>query len=358
MRSTMCAAMLIAPAMLGAQRWDPRPTGGDAEYRALAAVSRSVAWVAGSKGTVAMTTDGGAHWRVRTVPGAESLFFTGIHASDARSAVLVGTNFSGAEGRIYRTDDGGEHWTEHWRLAAPGVFLDGLAFWDASHGIAFGDPMDGSLFILTTDDGGRHWARVSPSRLPAIEPGEAAFAASGQAITVAGTSDVWIGTGGAAAARVWHSTDRGRTWTVARTPIAGGKTAGIFALTFSDARRGVAVGGDYSRRTEGGDVAVTGDGGATWTMAGAPAPAGVRYGATLPGLTGSRVPSIAKRVIAVGPSGTGSSCDLGATWTAVDTISLNTVRAARDGGIWGAGVQGRAAVWRDEVACPTALRRQ
>jgi photosystem II stability/assembly factor-like uncharacterized protein len=356
MRHPLLLLLALVPIAARAQGWDGRPTGADAEYRALAAVSGSVAWVAGSKGTIALTTDGGRRWSVRTVPGAESLFFTGIHASDARTAVAVGTNFGGAEGRIYRTTDGGAHWSEQWRLAAPGVFLDGLAFWDDAHGIAFGDPIDGAPFILTTDDGGRTWARVAPERLPRIEPGEAAFAASGEAIAVAGDRDVWIGTGGSSAARVWHSADRARTWTIARTPIAASKTAGIFGLAFADARHGVAVGGDYARRAEGGEVALTSDGGATWTLVGPPAPAGVRYGVALPAPPGARGEAALRRIVAVAPGGSGYSCDAGRGWVAADTLSLNTVRVARDGSVWGAGVRGRAVVWRDGFACPTETR--
>ena len=51
-------------------------------------------------------------------------------------------------------------------------------------------------------------------------PNEAAFAASGTCLIVQGTSNVWIGTGGGERARVFRSTDRGRTWSVSDTPIA------------------------------------------------------------------------------------------------------------------------------------------
>src|SRR4029078_6898227 len=72
-----------------------------------------------------------------------------------------------------------------------------------------------------------------------------------------------------AAARVFRSSDQGRTWQASSTPIpAGSASTGIFSLAFRDSLNGVAVGGDYAhpgaRRP---NVAVTSDGGVTWQVA-------------------------------------------------------------------------------------------
>jgi len=79
---------------------------------------------------------------------------------------------------------------------------------------------------------------------------------------------VWFGTGGPGGARVFHSEDGGVTWAVAKTPIRNdGASAGIFSLAFPDAKRGIAVGGDYNKPTETpGNIAVTSDGGKTWEV--------------------------------------------------------------------------------------------
>ncbi len=83
--------------------------------------------------------------------------------------------------------------------------------------------------------------------------------------------------GGAVAGRVYRSADRGETWEVSPTPLAAGPTAGVFGLGFWDAERGIAVGGDYRRDAERMDnVAVTSDGGRTWTKAGPAEPAGLK----------------------------------------------------------------------------------
>src|SRR5206468_8034825 len=78
---------------------------------------------------------------------------------------------------------------------------------------------------------------------------EGAFAASGTAITALG-NNIWFGTGGPKA-RVFHSADRGQTWTVSDTPIMHGEASqGIFSIAFRDATRGVIVGGDYKQPTK------------------------------------------------------------------------------------------------------------
>ena len=190
--------------------------------------------------------------------------------------------------RIYRTTDAGSHWSLVYSTQQKGVFLDAIAFWDAQHGIAISDPIDGRFFLVTTNDGGGSWTRVPPERIPAALPGEAAFAASGTCLTVEGESNVWIGTGGGTTARVYHSSDRGRTWTVAETPVhAGSASSGIFSLAFRDGRQGIAVGGDY-QMVRGGypNVALTSDAGRTWRIAKGPLPVGYLSAASfIPGST-------------------------------------------------------------------------
>src|SRR4029077_15360981 len=113
--------------------------------------------------------------------------------------------------------------------------------------------------ILTTDDGGAHWQRQSG---PVAGEKEGAFAASNSCLIVRGKRDAWFATGGPGGARVFHSADGGKNWTVATTPIRNdGAGAGIFSIAFSDAMHGVAVGGDYSKPNENAhNVAITSDG--------------------------------------------------------------------------------------------------
>ena len=335
----LIAALVVAPLSLRAQ-WIAAPPLGDAEFRGLSAAAPNVVWASGTHGRYARSIDGGRTWQIDSVAGAGTLDFRAVQALDARRAWLMSAgNAEKGQARIYRTTDAGAHWSLVYSTLQKGVFLDALAFWDAHHGIALSDPVEDHLFLLTTNDGGGSWTRVPSERLPATLPGEAAFAASGTCLTVDGQSDVWIGTGGGVMARVFHSSDRGRTWTVAETPIhAGNGSSGVFGVAFRDARHGIAVGGDY-QLVRGGfpNVALTDDGGRTGRVAKGPLPVGYLSGAAyIPG-TG--------HVIAVGLAGTALSLDSGESWKMVDTVAYNAVRFAAGNAGYAAGPKGRVARW-------------
>jgi len=344
MRPTPIAATLLLLALslprAGGVQWVPQESGTTAELRGLSVVDRRVAWVSGTRGRFARTTDGGATWRVDSIGGASSLDLRAIHALDAKVAWAMSAGpAEEGQARIYKTVDGGATWALQWSTEQRGVFLDAIAFWDARHGIAMSDPVDGRFFLLTTRDGGATWTRVPPERLPPALPGEAAFAASGSCMTVRGRRDVWFGTGGGATARVFRSTDGGEHWAVAATPLhAGSASSGIFSVAFRDAGHGVAVGGDYQKpRERTSNVALTSDGGRTWRLARGPLPAGYMSAvAFAPG-----TPTL----VAVGLAGTALSGDGGESWTMVDTTAYNSVRFAGARLGVAAGPAGRVARW-------------
>ncbi|MFJ3492572.1 WD40/YVTN/BNR-like repeat-containing protein [Streptomyces sp. NPDC086091] len=321
----------------GQARWALKDTGvPSVRFRGLAAVDRDTAWLAGSRGTVLRTTDGGRRWRTVSPPGAEGLEFRDIEAFDARRAVVLAIG-EGEASRVYRTDDGGTTWTESFRNTDPRAFYDCLAFFDRRHGLAMSDPVDGRFRVLSTADGGRSWRVLPDTGMPAALPGEAGFAASGQCLVTSGARDAWIATGGADHARVLHSADRGRTWTVTGAPIPAGDPArGVFGLAFRDRAHGLAVGGDYRADQPSPRAAArTTDGGRAWRTAATPPPA---YRSGVAWLPHSRAAALA-----VGPTGTDVTTDAGRTWRTVDTGSYDTVDCARDGACWASGEQGRAA---------------
>jgi len=328
----LALSLLVLPCRA---QWEAQEGGTKARLRGLSVVSRQVAWVSGTGGACLRTTDGGKTWIPRSVPSAASLDFRDVHALDVDTAYLLSIG-AGELSRVYKTSDGGSTWTLQHQNRDPKVFLDAIAFWDADHGLALGDPVDGRFVILSTDDGGQRWTPAPRGAMPPALPGEGAFAASGTCLVVLGDQDAWFGTGGAAVSRVFRSFDRGRSWTVHETPIrAGVPSAGIFSLAFRDAKRGVAVGGDYKApdvaRT---NVALTVDGGQTWSLPRDTRPAGYRSAvAFVPGAGGPTL-------IAVGPTGTDVSTDDGKTWKglgapgfdAVGFAAVDAGRAVGDGG--------------------------
>ncbi len=304
-------------------------TGTHASLRGLSVVNDKLVWASGTGGTYLRTTDGGRTWAARQVPGAEGLDFRGVKAFDAMTALLMSSGpAEKGQARIYRTTDGGQHWSEVFASRTPGVFLDAIAFWDRNHGIAVGDPVGGHFFLITSDDGGKSWQQVAADRLPAALPNEGAFAASNSCLFMEGSRMVWFGTGGAARARVFRSTDRGRSWAVADTPVqAGTASAGIFSLYFRYAQHGVTVGGDYREPMKSSaNVALTADGGRSWKLA-ASFPAGLFLSSVIEGF-------------AVGTSGTAYSRD-GEHWEKLNNTGFNVIATAGGKAVWAAGSEGR-----------------
>lgn len=318
-------------------QWVEQASGVTTDFRGLSVVSDKIAWASGTKGTYIRTIDGGTTWQSGVVPGAEGLDFRDVDAFSADVAYLLSMG-KGESSRIYKTTDGGRNWSLQFQNSQPEAFFDAMAFWDAGHGVAMSDPVDGRFVIIRTEDGGANWRAVPPANIPPALTNEGGFAASGSCITVEGRSNVWFGTGGAEKARVFRSTDGGRTWSVSDTPIlAGAASAGVFSIAFTDAKNGVVVGGDYQKPTAPEkNIALTSDGGVTWRLSEQSKPSGFRSGVAY--VRQGAGPSM----IAVGTSGSDSSAD-GVAWAKLDEQNYNVVSFDRRGAGWAAGPKGRIA---------------
>ncbi len=316
-------------------------SGTSALLQAVSAVSERVVWVSGHQATWARTGDGGATWQVGTVPDADSLQFRDVFAVSGRTAYLLAAG-PGERSRIYKTTNGGRRWRLQFLNGDSAAFFDCFDFWDADHGIAVSDAVEGHLQIIRTDNGGTSWERVSPAALPPALAGEGAFAASGHCLTVSrddyilsGTRLLWVGTGAADGARIYRSTDGGGAWEVFPTPVVHGAFSGIAAVAFRDASHGIALGGQLGVPEGRSDnVAVTEDGGRTWSLAARPSFAGAVYGGVF--VPGARTPT----VVVVGPKGMSYSVDGAATWTGLDTAAYWSVGFAGRTG-WAVGPGGR-----------------
>jgi photosystem II stability/assembly factor-like uncharacterized protein len=315
-------------------RYEEQASGTTSRLRGVSAVDENVVWASGAGGTFVRTTDGGKTWRAGTVPGATDLDFRDVHGVDRNTAYLLSIG-EGDNSRIYKTTDGGASWTIQFTNTHPSGFFDGIAFWDANTGLAFSDPVDGRILIVRTEDGGATWNEVPRANIPPALPGEAGFAASGSSIVATQPGYAWIGTGGGPKARVFRSSDRGLTWSVADTPVAAGTgSAGIFSLHFIGSQQGYAVGGDYQKEREANaNFAVTNDGGRTWTL-----------GPQLPGYR-SAVAMASAAVIAVGPSGSDLLQRPG-EWLSIGTTAFHAISFDPDHRAgWSVGDAGKIARW-------------
>jgi photosystem II stability/assembly factor-like uncharacterized protein len=336
------ARLLILALVFGfpgeASMWSVQTSGIHTNLRGMSAVhgrgadgkATDVVWVSGSGGVILKSVDGGENWKQLHVAGGEKLDFRGIRAFDERTAYAMSIG-SGENSRIYKTTDGGENWTMQFSDKREAFFLDDIVCASEKECFAVSDSVDGKIPIASTNDG-VHWKEMPSDGMPVALAGEGAFAASGTTLAMDGKHDLYIGTGGLKA-RVFHSADLGKNWTVTETPLLSGEASqGIFSV-FPAGETVVIVGGDYKETKAAVRVAAySTDKGVTWRLA-EQQPAGFR----------SAVASIGgKTLVAVGPSGEDVSYDNGVHWAHTDSLDLNAV-VVLDGNAWAAGPKGTVA---------------
>ncbi len=339
--TALSAVLLLGSAAPGSAKpvhdptWRSVDVGTTQQLRGLDAVDRDVAWVGGSAGGVWRTTDGGARWQDVSPAGATGLLFRDVEATDATHAQVLAIG-EGDQSRIYRTTDGGASWRQTFTNHDPAAFYDCMAFWPGGkHGVAMSDPVGGRFRIIETRDSGASWQLVDPAGMPRAAEDEFGFAASGTCLVTAGGRDVWLASGGGAS-RIFHSRDRGHTWTVADSTIPAAPAGGVFSMDFRNPRQGIAVGGDFTAPDDGADAsAYSGTGGRSWTNGGDLT--GYRSGVSW--LSGAP-----RTAVAVGPSGSDLTRDGGRTWTRFSDSGYDAVQCTHDGSCWASGTAGRVAL--------------
>ena len=331
-----CQSILVAkeaPQALVDPAWAIQYENPDVRFRGLHIVDENTVWASGTGGRVARTTDGGASWDVRVVPGAESLDFRDVHAFSADLAFILSIG-EGGDSRIYRTSNGGEHWELSFKNEDPKAFFDHMSFWDEDRGFAFSDSYDGEFVLIQTSNGGASWERIDPALVPDARPGEAAFAASGTGVVTRPGGLGWFCTGASAIdTRVIRTEDYGATWREAITPIPSTRdTEGIYSMSFLDDHHGAIFGGDYTQTDAPlAPIAVTADGGDTWKLV-TPSTLGVNVagGAYVPG-----TPTLT--LVVVSGAGSEYSTDNGQTWHRIDDNDYKTVAFLSPTVGWAAG---------------------
>ena len=295
--------------------------------RGLSMVTDEIAWASGAGGTFMKTIDGSA-WNSDTIAGYTHLDFRDVHAFDGETAVLM---VAGSEGRILRTEDGGNSWIEVYTNLDSGIFLDGIDFHDDS-GYCYGDPMNGTMFVLKTVDQGRTWTEMKPEKIPETLPNEAGFAASGTGV-ITTQNQTWVATGGGEVARVFRSVSD--EWGVFNTPIRSAEGCGIFSMAHISPSTLVAVGGCYLDSTSRvGNCAVSLDNGETWTSIGENGPRGYRSCVAY-----SQPMNL---LVACGRTGIDISKDRGSTWETLSDEGFY-VCALGDSTGWLMGRRGKSA---------------
>ena len=235
--------------------------------------------------------------------------------SIANPAVLYKIGFDGKEATNIE---------EVYSEKSENTFYDSMKFWNDMEGIAIGDPTDDCMSVIITRDGGNTWQKLPCENLPKVEKGEAAFAASNSNIAIYG-DNAWVATGGKKA-RIMHTSDKGKTWEVYKTPIIQGQAmTGIYSVDFLDEKNGVIFGGNWEdKEFNEGNKAITKDGGKTWKlMANGKEPgyrSSVKY---IPGTNG-------QGLVAVGSPGISFSGDGGKNWKELSKVGFFAIEFVND----------------------------
>ena len=294
--------------------------------RGMSVPTDKVVWLSGSKGTVARSTDGGAHFEWMTVKGYEKRDFRDIEAFDAQTAIIIAID---TPALILKTKDGGKTWKVVFEDARPGMFLDAMEFWNSLSGIVIGDPIDGKIFIIRTFDGGETWRGLPAQYYPTADPGEAMFAASGTNITKLNKQEAVFVTGGKKS-RLFI-----RDQKIDLPVIQGSEMTGANSIAINENQHMVIVAGDYTKDTlRSGNCVITKDKGKTFITPSTP-PNGYR----------SCVIYLSKkRLITCGLTGVDISDDGGLNWGSISTSSFHVVAKAKKGkAVFLAGSGGRVA---------------
>ncbi|MFK8161200.1 MAG: WD40/YVTN/BNR-like repeat-containing protein [Lewinella sp.] len=280
--------------------------------RAIQVVNDKTVWWAGSNGLIGHTNNGGQSWEIDTLKHqGEPLHFRAI--SVTAPAVFALSIESPA--LLFKSSDKGRNWGLVYQEEHPAAFYDAMQFWNSEEGIAMGDPTDGCISIIITRDGGDSWQKLPCSQLPAAAEGEAAFAASNSNIALHG-DHAWVVTGGAKA-RILHSSDKGKSWSISQSPIKeGGQMTGIYSVDFWDASRGIIFGGDWNEQSDNRqNKATTTDGGKNWQLTADGA--GPGYRSSVKYFPNGR----GQAILAVGLPGISLSQDAGKSWRNISSES-------------------------------------
>jgi len=281
------SALFFATAFIVNAQWTEQATGFSEASRGITNISivdANTVWALAYDGSSAgatiqeftRTTDGGTTWIPGTIDvGNSTLGISMIHGIDDTTAyIAVYLNSAGTQG-IYKTTDGGATWARQTTadFQSATSFTNVVYFWDADNGFCMGDPIGSpaEFELYTTTDGGTTWTVVPGADIPDPLSGEYGYTSE---YRVAG-DNIWYTTN---KGRIYHSTDKGYTWTVSQSPISDfGGTSVNGNVAFVNGTDGLLCdnAANYWKTT---------DGGATWVSI---IPNGPHYSSDLYAIPGS-----------------------------------------------------------------------
>ena len=235
----------LAAASLAQTGWSGLSTPQNVDLVAVFFINDRSGWVAGDRGYLAATNDGGRNWSRIPLNITEDI--NEIYFRSEKDGYLV------AGRKMFVTSDGGRSWNET-TIFQQGTFRPlipeflSIRFADRKRGIVVGsllrqtkdDLIVVDSLVMRTTDGGESWHRIQmPTKTELFH------------LDYNGSSHGWIvGDNGV----ILATTDAGQTWTKQNS----GTTNALFNVDFRDDDEGYAVG-------EGGTILRTENGGRTWT---------------------------------------------------------------------------------------------
>ena len=317
MRKVFLLLALMLPVALKAQHIEILQQGKPTSIRGLSVVDDNIAWISGSKGTIAITRDGGKTWDWMQVKGYEKSDFRDVEAFSSKDAIIMS---SGTPALILKTTDGGETWQEKYKKIDTTYFFNAMDFDSPKHGLVLGDPIGGKFLLMETNDGGETWHPFK--NLPNALPGEACFAASGTCLRLSKNliTIVW---GGRRSGVYWLAS-KSPDWVEASLPFAKQKQSqGAFSVaTYKD--QTIFVGGDYANDKRSDSVACYVS---NW---------GYAISISLPKIGPAGFQSCVEHIVlstflSTGTPGSNITIDGGKTWRKIDDTSYNVCRKAKNG---------------------------
>lgn len=233
----------------------------------ISVVDTNIIWAISFNGhEFSKTTDGGQNWTTQALSFSDTTFGVfGIQAFSDSLAYLLALEFpKQTTGKMYKTIDGGANWKEQSSsfvnpYEGPQVFH----FFNENEGFALVwhiNPNNSSLTShlgYITSNGGDTWTLLSATDYPS-SPGEDLIIEDTKFLA-SRRDHLWFGT---STGKVFHSADKGHTWSVHTvSPLVA-----IQSLAFKDELNGIAVTGNASN---GNDIIAafsTSDGGVTWNV--------------------------------------------------------------------------------------------